>query len=746
MEEAWAIVDADGFVEDLVTGSHADPNKAMQWAESKFPKKVAWGCDIGEFLGHRQHEMQMAANEEAEKPRIVLQKINLPPIASFGGDRWKKKSDLEEAVPLELAYKALALSAERAAWKGFLGRQQEITAAYEAHRSAKTDAAKKRHEELASIYRQIHFGWDSAEAMVSKGAILSQNAKLDKSIEPEEGIETYYGGAIPPTLSRGVQLIPADYAIYGTPSANKLNKLVRDPSLPMTTLCPNASPGCKSQCLSTSGQNSMHLRRMLWRVQALYKQPQYFWRMFAAAVDQMHIDAKQNDPQLKVAMRFNVLSDIPIETYLPQMATWWPDMPWYDYTKVGGRETKSFVSGGIPYDLTYSFSGANVAKCEKALAQGRNVAVVYLVPRIAIKVRQDEIAMAALERVQKSIEKAKADGDRAAVRRLMKEAREITPNRIHRTVNGKVVEVVFDVTKLKFMGHRVIDGDIHDIRFYDPKGVVVGLTYKPARRNDPQDEWWHFVLPTWFDRESGLIVAAQTPGQTVQSPRQGYEALEMRYLGDPKDPQATSEEATMQRWLGFEPVTQEYKDKRDAARKRVVRKQRRWLEARSAAAARDRKVALAKAAAPKATEEPNYEQGDEKEGALWPFRRCSSGEGPFSATRQRRFSGCRRCSRSAVRSRGARPTARWPRVSATALVASYRSSSRASASRETSSSASRQRASRPSTGSTTSSSTATPTSSTARCASTRASATPRNSSRRATPSSPRSRQRARSSW
>lgn len=35
-----------------------------------------------------------------------------------------------------------------------------------------------------------------------------------------------------------------------------------------------------------------------------------------------------------------------------------------------------------------------------------------------------------------------------------------------------------------FKGYRVIDGDAHDLRFLDPKGVVVGLKAKGAARRD----------------------------------------------------------------------------------------------------------------------------------------------------------------------------------------------------------------------------------------------------------------------
>ena len=40
------------------------------------------------------------------------------------------------------------------------------------------------------------------------------------------------------------------------------------------------------------------------------------------------------------------------------------------------------------------------------------------------------------------------------------------------------IAVVFDKVPKRFRGYRVIDGDVNDLRFKDPKGVIVGLKYK----------------------------------------------------------------------------------------------------------------------------------------------------------------------------------------------------------------------------------------------------------------------------
>jgi hypothetical protein len=43
---------------------------------------------------------------------------------------------------------------------------------------------------------------------------------------------------------------------------------------------------------------------------------------------------------------------------------------------------------------------------------------------------------------------------------------------------GFNVAVVFDKVPKRYKGFKVIIGDETDLRFKDPKGVIVGLTYK----------------------------------------------------------------------------------------------------------------------------------------------------------------------------------------------------------------------------------------------------------------------------
>jgi hypothetical protein len=121
---------------------------------------------------------------------------------------------------------------------------------------------------------------------------------------------------------------------------------------------------------------------------------------------------------LTPAVRLNGTSDLP---WLPlQMAREFPDVQFYDYTKL----PKPYLRTRANYAITFSHSGENLSESLNALAQGVNVAVVF------------------------------------------------------DTRKGQPLPESWN-------GYRVIDGDMHDLRFLDARGVVVGLRAKgKARKQD----------------------------------------------------------------------------------------------------------------------------------------------------------------------------------------------------------------------------------------------------------------------
>ena len=49
---------------------------------------------------------------------------------------------------------------------------------------------------------------------------------------------------------------------------------------------------------------------------------------------------------------------------------------------------------------------------------------------------------------------------------------------------GRNTAIVFDEIPYSYLGFQVINGDNHDLRFTDPKGVIVGLTAKGKAKHD----------------------------------------------------------------------------------------------------------------------------------------------------------------------------------------------------------------------------------------------------------------------
>jgi len=129
----------------------------------------------------------------------------------------------------------------------------------------------------------------------------------------------------------------------------------------------------------------------------------------------------------KAAQRLNGASDVPWERVCPELFAEFSEVQFYDYTKIPPRKRSDLPSN---YSLTQSFSGHNFDDCFEALAMGRNVAAV-------VRVKPSEA----------------------------------------------MPEFVGDIApKHPFASLPMIDGDIHDQRFLDPKNVVVGLRAKGKLR------------------------------------------------------------------------------------------------------------------------------------------------------------------------------------------------------------------------------------------------------------------------
>lgn len=191
-------------------------------------------------------------------------------------------------------------------------------------------------------------------------------------------------------------------------------------------LCASSSAGCRADCLHTSGYGMINPRA----VHPARIAKSRFLRMFKDEfIERLHKELKDsvryvNRTGEALAVRLNVYSDVIWEREFPGFLNEFPTIQFYDYTKHYLRMVR-YLNGELPsnYHLTFSRSEKNWNKCEAILKTGGNVAVPFYVSK-----------------------------------------------------NSPLPE--------EFEGYKVIDGDVTDLRFTDPNGVIVGLKAKGRARKD----------------------------------------------------------------------------------------------------------------------------------------------------------------------------------------------------------------------------------------------------------------------
>ena len=211
-------------------------------------------------------------------------------------------------------------------------------------------------------------------------------------------------------------------------------------------VCPSKSAGCEPDCLYNWGR-AQHYKTVnesrLNKTVMYFEHRNAFMTMMTTEISAAVRRADRLG--LTPCIRLNGTSDIDFENGKGEkkikIMDLYPDTQFYDYTKVLKRMLK-FLDGSMPanYHLTFSRNEANEDACETVLSRGGNVAVVF------------------------GIKKG-------------------------------------DPLPQTWKGYPVIEGDDTDLRFLDPKGVVVGLTVKGEKGRNIQNTIDRMLL-------SGMAVAA----------------------------------------------------------------------------------------------------------------------------------------------------------------------------------------------------------------------------------------------
>jgi hypothetical protein len=183
-------------------------------------------------------------------------------------------------------------------------------------------------------------------------------------------------------------------------------------------VCPRRSEGCTEACLYTAGMgkfNNVQAARIK-KTKMFFENRDEFLKLLSD--DIKSLVKKANKINMIPAVRLNGTSDIDWTRF--DIMNQFPDVQFYDYTKVLNRLSKSIPDN---YHLTFSKNEVNDEECQSALNLGFNVAVVFS------------------------------------------------------TKKGSPLPE-------SYMGHTVYNGDETDVRFKDPKGVVVGLIAKGDAKKD----------------------------------------------------------------------------------------------------------------------------------------------------------------------------------------------------------------------------------------------------------------------
>jgi len=192
----------------------------------------------------------------------------------------------------------------------------------------------------------------------------------------------------------------------------------------LINLCPFASKGCRLSCLYTAGRGCMSNVKIarLEKTILFILYPDLFFQLLIKDIRRLVFEAHEEG--LKPSLRFNGTSDIDLSTKMikdgKNLIELFPTILMYDYTKDYRRMYPNHkLQSYKNYHLTFSQSETNHKRVSEVLGGGGNVAMVF------------------------------------------------------DTKKGEPLPE-------SYMGYKVVDGDLHDIRTpkLDGKNAIVGLRAK----------------------------------------------------------------------------------------------------------------------------------------------------------------------------------------------------------------------------------------------------------------------------
>ena len=155
-------------------------------------------------------------------------------------------------------------------------------------------------------------------------------------------------------------------------------------SLSGRNVCPQATDACKASCLNLAGRGRFQKiqQSRIAKTHRFYENREGYFTQLHKAI--LALVRKANRMNLTPAVRLNGTSDLPWEAYRLDgngntIFDLFDDVQFYDYTKVTKRALR-FASGKdwpSNYHLTFSRSGENDDDVDAVRLGGGNVAAVY---------------------------------------------------------------------------------------------------------------------------------------------------------------------------------------------------------------------------------------------------------------------------------------------------------------------------------------------------------------------------------
>lgn len=173
-------------------------------------------------------------------------------------------------------------------------------------------------------------------------------------------------------MAKGLKYNESTYIIYLAPA-----------KLSGYEVCPMRTDECTAACLNESGRNKIDIHKnqinqaRIKKTKLFFEDREFFmgWLIYEIGKEKQ----KAERSGLRFSVRLNGTSDLDPTTFKldnKNILEWFPDVSFYDYTKVSKRFR--LLEKYSNYDLTYSFSGYNMMDCINLLKEGKGrVAMVF---------------------------------------------------------------------------------------------------------------------------------------------------------------------------------------------------------------------------------------------------------------------------------------------------------------------------------------------------------------------------------